>query len=93
MKHYLLSCIGAVVLSGPMLLLGVANEPAVAQSSAPAIRIEEAIQIARSVVPNAVIKEVELEREDGRLIWEIEFTNDIEVKIDANTGDVVDIDD
>lgn len=76
-----------------MLLLGVANEPAVAQSSAPAIRIEEAIQIARSVVPNAVIKEVELEREDGRLIWEIEFTNDIEVKIDASTGAVLDVDD
>ncbi|MCJ2542576.1 PepSY domain-containing protein [Thermostichus vulcanus] len=93
MKHYLISWISAVLLSGPMLLLGVANEPAVAQSSAPAIRTEEAIQIARGVVPNGVIKEVELERKDGRLIWEIEFTNDIEVKIDANSGDIVDIDD
>jgi len=57
------------------------------------IRIEEAIQIARSAVPNAVIKEVELDREDGRLVWKVEFTNDIEVKIDATTGDIIDIDD
>ncbi|MEN9226499.1 MAG: PepSY domain-containing protein [Thermostichus sp. HHBFW_bins_43] len=84
---------GAVAVSSPMLLVGGAVEPALAQSSAPAIRIEEAIQIARSAVPNAVIKEVELEREDGRLVWEVEFTNDIEVKIDATTGDILDIDD
>jgi uncharacterized membrane protein YkoI len=51
---------------------------AFAQSSAPPIPIKEAIRIARSAVPNAVIKEVELEREDRRLVWEVKFTNDIE---------------
>ncbi|MCF2972111.1 PepSY domain-containing protein [Synechococcus sp. Nb3U1] len=85
--------LGVVGVSGPMLLVGGAQEPALAQSSAPTIRIEEAVQIARSAVPNAVIKEVELDREGGRLVWEVEFTNDIEVKIDATTGEILDIDD
>ncbi len=80
-------------LSSPLLLLGESTEAAFAQSPVPAVRIEEAIQIARSAVPNAVVKEVELEREDGRLVWEVKFTSDIEVKIDATAGDVVDIDD
>ncbi|MFS8852434.1 PepSY domain-containing protein [Synechococcus sp. R5-16] len=40
-----------------------------------------------------MIKKDELEREDGRLVWEVKFTNDIKVKIDATTGDIVDIDD
>jgi uncharacterized membrane protein YkoI len=88
-----LSLMGIVLVSSPMLLVAGGVEPALAQASAPAIRIEEAIQIARSAVPNAVIKEVELDREDGRLVWEVEFTNDIEVKIDATTGDIIDIDD
>ncbi|MFS8970488.1 PepSY domain-containing protein [Synechococcus sp. 65AY640] len=85
--------LGVLPLSSPMLGVGESTEAAFAQSPAPAVRIEEAIQIARSAVPNAVIKEVELEREDGRLVWEVKFTNDVEVKIDATSGDVVDIDD
>ncbi|WP_414366478.1 PepSY domain-containing protein [Synechococcus sp. B60.1] len=85
--------LGVLLLSSPMLSVGKSTEVAFAQSPAPAVRIEEAIQMARSAVPDAVIKEVELEREDGRLVWEVKFTNDVEVKIDATTGDVVDIDD
>ena len=75
-----------------MLSTGGSRGAAFAQSFAPDIPIEEAIQIARSAVLNAVIKEVELEREDGRLVWEVKFTNDIKVKIDATTGGIVDID-
>jgi len=85
--------LGILPLGGPMLLVGGSMKTAFAQSSAPPIPIEEAIRIARSAVPNAVIKEVELEREDRRLVWEVKFTNDIEVKIDATTGNIVDIDD
>jgi Predicted membrane protein len=84
--------LGILPLGGPMLLVGGSMKTAFAQSSAPPIPIEEAIRIARSAVPNAVIKEVELEREDRRLVWEVKFTNDIEVKIDATTVGIVDID-
>lgn len=42
-----------------------------------------------------MIKKDELELKHGRLVWEVKFTNDIKVKvkIDATTGDIVDIDD
>lgn len=40
-----------------------------------------------------MIKKDELELKHGRLVWEVKFTNDIEVKIDATTGGIVDIDD
>ncbi|WP_457502538.1 PepSY domain-containing protein [Thermostichus sp. MS-CIW-25] len=56
-----------------MLSTGGSRRAAFAQSFAPDIPIEEAIRIARSAVPNAVIKEVELEREDRRLVWEVNY--------------------
>jgi uncharacterized membrane protein YkoI len=39
-----------------------------------------------------MIKKDELELKHGRLVWEVKFTNDIKVKIDATTGGIVDID-
>ena len=55
----------------------------------PNISLEQAIDIARSRVPNSQIVEMELEIDDRRLIWEVEFSNDTEVKIDAQTGSVI----
>lgn len=55
---------------------------------------EEATQIALSKVPNGTIKEAELEKEKGRLIWSFDIAipdsaNIKEVNIDARTGKVV----
>jgi uncharacterized membrane protein YkoI len=55
------------------------------------ITIEETAAIARPLAPNSYIKGIELEAEDGRLVWEVEFANDIEVEIDATTGAVLDV--
>lgn len=49
--------------------------------------------IARSVVPNSEPIEAELEFDDGRLTWEVEFRNDTEVNIDALSGAILEIDD
>lgn len=54
----------------------------------------EAERIALAQVPNGVIKEGELEREHGRLIWSFDIstpgTKDItEVHVDANTGKII----
>lgn len=54
----------------------------------------EARQIAISKVPNGTIKESELEKEKGRLIWSFDIaipdSRDIkEVNVDAITGEVV----
>jgi uncharacterized membrane protein YkoI len=38
------------------------------------------------------IEEAEIEREDGRLVWQVGFTNDTEVEVDALTGKVLRVD-
>jgi uncharacterized membrane protein YkoI len=54
----------------------------------------EARQIAMSKVPNGTIKEAELEKEKGHLIWSFDMaipdSKDIkEVNVDAITGEVI----
>jgi hypothetical protein len=36
-----------------------------------------------------VVEEIDLEFEDGRMIWDVEFVGDHEVEVDSMTGDVV----
>ena len=55
---------------------------------------EQAQQTAVAKVPNGTMKDSELEKEKGKLIWSFEFTtpdskNITEVNVDALTGDVV----
>lgn len=58
------------------------------------ISIEDAINIAREQIQGQVVK-VELERKGGRLIYEVDIVNPqgvkYEVKIDANTGAVLEV--
>lgn len=56
----------------------------------------DARQIAMTKVPNGTIKEAELEKEKGRLIWSFDMSipdsKDIkEVNVDAVTGEVVNV--
>jgi len=55
---------------------------------------EDATKIALAKIPNGTVKEAELEKEHGKLIWSFDLTTpdttDItEVNVDAMTGDVV----
>ena len=55
---------------------------------------DDAQKTAQAKVPNGTVKESELEKEHGKLIWSFDFTipdsKDIkEVNVDAVTGDVV----
>lgn len=57
----------------------------------------EAQKIALNRVPNGTIKESELEKEKGRLIWSFDVAtpgtkNITEVNVDANTGEIVAVD-
>ena len=58
---------------------------------------EQAQQIALAKVPNGAVKEGEIEKEHGKLIWSFDIatpdSKDItEVNVDANTGDIVAVD-
>lgn len=79
------------------LLVGTASIGfAASQSSetAPNLTAQDAIEIALKEVPGTV-EEVELEDEDGKLVFEIEIVStdgtETEVEIDAMSGDVLEI--
>ena len=84
----------------PLLLLAFAMT-AVAQRASQAdlkkeakITKEQATKTALAKVPGGKVKEAELEREDGNLVWSFDIatpgTKDItEVQVDAKSGQVV----
>ncbi len=79
--------------TGLTLLSGGVALSAKSMEKEPAINAQQAIEIALSAVPG-VIYEVELEKDDNRLTWEIELIStqdslEYEFLIDANTGEVI----
>ncbi len=102
MKITTIICSGlAIGLAG--LLVGCASEKGEREESQAKLQAEakitkaEAEKIALAKAPNGTIKEGELEREKGKLIWSFDIatpgTKDItEVQVDAITGAVVAVD-
>ena len=60
-------------------------------SGQPAVSSDQAVGIARAALggDTLVVEEIDLEFEDGRMIWDVEFVGDHEVEVDSTTGDVV----
>ena len=86
--------IGGLLAAG--LVVAVAGGCASEKDKQAKVSKTDAEQTALAKVPNGTIKEAELEKEKGKLIWSFDVatpgTKDItEVNVDANTGDVVDI--
>ena len=80
------------------LVVGIvaAQTPPGTDKKQPRITKEEATKAALAKVPNGTVKEAELEKEKGRLVWSFDIaspgSNDItEVQVDANTGNVVSV--
>jgi uncharacterized membrane protein YkoI len=60
------------------------------QQSGPLITIEQLVRIVQSAYPGAQIEKVKLEREEERgLVYEIDLTNDLDIYVQANTGEVL----
>jgi uncharacterized membrane protein YkoI len=61
-----------------------------------ALPLTRILQIAQTAVPGEII-EVELDREDGRLIYEVDILTSTgrlrQVEIDARTGEVLEVED
>lgn len=87
--------IAAGALAGLIFAGGVVGSVS-AQSAADATGLSEAqiIEIALAEVPGEV-QETELEREDGVQVYEVEIMSaegqEMEVKINANSGEVLDV--
>jgi uncharacterized membrane protein YkoI len=79
------------------LLAGCASEKCEHQNKEAKVSKDAAQQTALMKVPNGMVKEGELEKEHGKLIWSFDVatpdTKDItEVNVDAITGDVISLD-
>lgn len=53
------------------------------------ITADQAIAAAKAAYPGTQVKKVELENENGCLIYEVHLSNGMELKVDAGTGKVV----
>ena len=87
--------VGGVV--GSLILAGAVAGAAQVQTTGepPALSEAAAIEIALAEVPGEV-QETELEREDGKMIYEIEIIaaadgKEMEIEIDADTGEVLEV--
>jgi uncharacterized membrane protein YkoI len=95
MKH--LKLITAVALAGALVVGCESESHEQAELAAqPKITRDDATRIALAKVPNGNIKEAELEKEKGKVIWSFDVatpgTKDItEVNVDAISGDIVDV--
>ncbi|WP_077619320.1 PepSY domain-containing protein [Bacillus sinesaloumensis] len=87
-KLVVLGIVGAVVLGGAAGVGAFAKEVNVPFSKAEEIAIQE--------IKGAHVEEIELDRENGEVIYEVELEgthDDAEVEINATTGEVVRVDD
>jgi len=75
-------------------VLAMADSEDFAHDNQVAISIDQAMSIALKEVPGSVLG-TELEKEDKKLVWEIEILTDekktFEVEVDAETGDVLEV--
>lgn len=53
------------------------------------ISANQAVSAAQAAYPGAQVKKVELENENGCLVYAVELSNGLELKVDAGTGRVV----
>ena len=66
-----------------------------ATTSAPAVSLVQAIEIAAATVPGAPLIDANLDIEEGRVVWDVTLGQpgtggEVELRIDAETGEVVD---
>jgi uncharacterized membrane protein YkoI len=81
--------IGQVVSGAEQAAPGDGQDPA--PSGTPAITVEQAQAAALAVHSGTIIK-TELNDEDGKLVYSVQFNGDVDVKVDAMTGAVLSTD-
>jgi uncharacterized membrane protein YkoI len=82
------------LILGAGLFIGCASEKTEKPEGDPKLSKAQAQKIALTQAPNGTVKEGELEKEKGRLIWSFDISSsdskDItEVQVDAKTGQIV----
>lgn len=93
-KVIICSALAATLLVGCVCEKGEHHDKQAKLMAEAKVSKDDAQKTAQAKVPNGTVKESELEKEKGKLIWSFDFTipdsKDIkEVNVDAMTGDVV----
>lgn len=91
---YLLMLLSAAILLGGFLGCATDKDREATLQAQAKVSRSEAEKIALAKVPNGIIKEGEIEKEKGKVIWSFDIatsgTSDItEIQVDAMTGEVV----
>lgn len=98
-RNILLIGITTVVLLGGAVGVGaIANDSKATAAKEPVISIEKAKEIASKEAEGAKVESIELEREHGQLVYDVDLDypgsdDDVEVDVSAATGEVVKVDD
>jgi hypothetical protein len=53
------------------------------------IRADQAMAAAQAAFPGAVVKKVELDNDNGCLVYSVDLSNNMEVKVDAGNGAIL----
>ncbi|BAU11654.1 peptidase propeptide/YPEB domain protein [Leptolyngbya sp. NIES-3755] len=79
---------GVLLISGALWF-----KPREAQASphntAPTISLVQAVQTVLTANPGTAAVDATLERENDRMVWEVELDNDLEVYVNASTNQIV----
>lgn len=90
----LLWAVGILTIVGPTYANDMGKKSKTEMAAAAKVTIEQAIKTASDKVAGTVI-EAELETKHNKLVWEVEVITAehkaMEVHIDADTGDVIDV--
>lgn len=88
-KRTILALLLAGVVLGGILIGIVMNRPRAASAQQTQLTPDEAKAAAEAVSPGAAATNVDLEREGGKDVYEVQLDNGMEVELDAATGEIL----
>jgi hypothetical protein len=88
-KRTILALLLTGVLLGGVLIGIIMNMPGAASAQQTQLTPDEAKAAAEAVSPGATATDVDLEREGGKDVYEVQLDNGMEVELDAATGEIL----
>jgi len=88
-KRTVLTLLTAGIILGGVLIGIVMNIPRTASAQQTQLTPDEAKAAAEAASPGATATDIDLEREGGRDVYEVQLDNGMEVELDAATGEIL----
>ncbi|MCX7594639.1 MAG: PepSY domain-containing protein [Fischerella sp.] len=89
-KQKIVGAVGVVaVIFGGSLWFKTRPVQASHHETAPTVTINQAIETVQAANPGTTVIDVNLERENNKLVWEAELNNGLDVYVNANTREII----